>query len=375
MKKKKSVLSCIQPTGNLHFGRYFGAVENWVNLQGQYDCKYGVVDYHAMTMPFSPKKLKENAWDVAFNLIATGIHPHNVFMQSLCPEHTELSWVLSCFASYGQMTRMTQFKDKSNQNKEKGEDAFISTGLFTYPILQAADILIYKADYVPVGKDQEQHLELSRNIAQRFNNQMRKEFFVLPEPLFTEVPKVMSTADPTRKMSASAGEKHNIDVFGEEQRIRKQVKSAVTDTGETKEGEMSAGVANLFELLRAAKAMEAYESLTTDYQGGRLKYVDLKQAVADALVAISARFRERKADLLSNKRATKDLIKTSSAEIRKKAQETIKEVKELSGLLNVKFEDKKAPLFSFVSGKREYLYKKYGASSIKVTDLKKTVIK
>lgn len=335
--EKKTVLSCIQPTGNLHFGRYFGAIANWVKLQEEYDCFYGIVDYHAMTMPFSPKKLRENVWDLAFNLLACGLKKEHVFIQSLIPEHTELSWILNCFASYGQLTRMTQFKDKSAQSQEKSGDSFISSGLFGYPVLQAADILIYQASYVPVGKDQDQHLELSRNIATRFNHLMGKEFFICPEPLYTEVPKVMSTADPNRKMSASLGEKHNIDVFAEEARIRKQIRSAVTDTGDTPEGEMSAGVENLFSLLKACGHQEAYDSLMQDYEQGQLKYVDLKQAVADALVSVSAPIRAKKAELLSQKKEVKNQIKASSAEIRKRAQQTVKEVKELTGLLNVRY--------------------------------------
>lgn len=334
---KKRVLSGIQPTGNLHFGRYFGAVKNWVNMQDEYEAVYCVVDYHAMTMPFVPAKLRTNSWELATNLLAVGIKPENLFIQSLVPEHTELSWIMNCFASYGQLTRMTQFKDKSAQTQEKTGENFISAGLFDYPVLQAADILIYKADYVPVGKDQEQHLEFTRNIAQRFNNQVGKEFFVLPEPLYTEIPKVMSTADPTRKMSASLGEKHNIDVFSDEKRIRKQVRSAVTDTGDIPEGEMSPGVENLFSLLRASEKMEVHDNLMADYEAGNLSYVDLKDAVADALVEISSVFRERKAELNADKKAVKNLIKASSAEIRKRAQETVKEVKELTGLLNVRF--------------------------------------
>jgi tryptophanyl-tRNA synthetase len=337
MEKRKQVLSCIQPTGHLHFGNYFGAVKNWVDLQEQYDCVYGVVDYHAMTMPYTPKKLRENTWELIFNLLAVGVKAENLFIQSLIPEHAELCWVFNCFTSYGMLSRMTQFKDKSIQNKESGGDHFISAGLLDYPVLQAADILIYKADYVPVGKDQEQHLELSRNIAQRFNHQVGKEYFVLPEILFTEVPKVMSTASPTRKMSKSLGEKHYINVFGEEARVRKQIRSAVTDTGETKEGEMSPGVKNLFTLLKASGKLDAYNSLLLDYEGGNLKYVDLKQAVADGIVEITSIFRERKAELLKNKKDIKNKIKHSSYEIRKTAQQTIKEVKELTGLMNVRF--------------------------------------
>ena len=230
---------------------------------------------------------------------------------------------------------MTQFKDKSSQSSES-EDGFISAGLLDYPVLQAADILVYRADYVPVGKDQEQHLELTRNIATRFNLVVGKEYFQLPEPLYTEVPKVMSTADPTRKMSKSAGAKHYINVFADEQTIRKQVKSAVTD-GETKAGEMSAGVTNLFELLKASGQQQAWDSLMQDYHNNTLKYVDLKEAVATGLVTISSHIRNQKAAILADKKQVKEQIRSSSAEIRKKAQQTISDVKELSGLLNVKY--------------------------------------
>jgi tryptophanyl-tRNA synthetase len=331
-----TILSGIQPTGNLHFGRYFGAIQNWMRLQEEHDCLYCVVDYHAMTMPFQPQKLRQNSWELIFNLLAVGIKPENLFIQSMIPEHTELNWILNCFSSYGQLTRMTQFKDKSSQSEEKSE-GFISVGLYTYPVLQAADILIYRATKVPVGKDQEQHLELTRNIAQRFNNIIGKEYFDLPEPLFTEIPKVMSTADPTMKMSASKGDKHNIDLFADPARIRKQIRSAVTDTGDTPEGTMSAGVENLFSLLKAADGLEAYDSLQADYDNGALKYVDLKEAVGEALVAISTPIRERKAELQADKKAVKNQIKASSEAIRKRAQETVKEVKDLVGLSNVRF--------------------------------------
>ena len=336
MEQKKRVLSGIQPTGHMHFGNYFGAVKNWVALQEKYDCVYTVVDYHAITMPYNPKKLRENTWDLIFNLLATGVKAENLCIQSLVPEHAELCWILNCFTSYGLLTRMTQFKDKSSQSAEDSDDGFISAGLFDYPVLQAADILIYRADYVPIGKDQEQHLELTRNIAQRFNNQVGKEYFVLPEPLFTKVLKVRSTADPERKMSKSLGPKHYINVFEEENRLRKQVRSAVTDTGDTPEGEMSPGVENLFLLLSAAEKYDTHDQLMATYQAGELKYVDLKDAVADALAGISTVFRNRKAELMADKKEVKNQIKASSAEIRKRAQETVREVKELTGLQNVR---------------------------------------
>ena len=343
MSQNKTILSGIQPTGKLHFGRYFGAVENWKRLQEDYDCLYMVVNYHAMTMPFTAKKLAEQSWELCFNLLACGIKPENIFIQSLVPEHTELAWILNCFTSYGQLSRMTQFKDKSQQNDDKGSEGFISAGLFTYPALQAADILIYKAGLVPVGKDQEQHLELTRNIAQRFNNFAGKEFFPVPEAMYTKVPKVMSTADPNRKMSASLGDKHNIDVFADEQRIRKQVGSAVTDSRSgaasrsgADAGAMSAGVTNLFSLLDASGMHEAHTSLMQDYEQGTLKYSDLKHEVANGLVTISGGIRERLAELKSDRKAVKNQIKQSSFDIRKRAQETIREVKEGTGLMNVK---------------------------------------
>ncbi|MFN0016523.1 MAG: tryptophan--tRNA ligase [Saprospiraceae bacterium] len=332
----KNILSGIQPTGDLHLGNYFGAVQNWVRLQDDYRCLYCVVDYHSMTMPYKADTLRENTWKMVFYLLACGIKPESLFLQSLVPEHVELGWVLGCVASYGELARMTQFKDKSDQLKEADKDAFVSTGLFTYPVLQAADILIYHADYVPVGKDQEQHLELSRNIAQRFNHQFGKEYFRHPEPLFTETPKILSLADPSRKMSKSLGEKHYVNLFGEEDRIRKQIKSAVTDTGDTPAGEMSAGVTNLFEILRACGQTDAHNALMTDHQNGSLRYSDLKETVANAVAALTSAFRERLHTLQGDKKAVKTQIQDSSAVIRKRAQQTLKEVREIVGLPTLK---------------------------------------
>jgi tryptophanyl-tRNA synthetase len=336
MSEKKRVLSCIQPTGDMHFGNYFGAVKNWVELQEKYECMYGVVDYHAMTMPYNPIKLRENTWELIFNLMAVGIAPQNLFIQSLVPEHTELCWIFNCFASYGQLSRMTQFKDKSATSSET-EDGFISAGLLDYPVLQAADICIYRADYVPVGKDQEQHLELARNIVQRFNNQVGKEYLIMPQPLYTEFTKITSTADPTRKMSKSAGEKHYISIFAEPDKIRKQVRSAVTDTGENTSTTMSPGVKNLFELLKACGKDEAYSTLKAAYAAGTLQYAPLKETVAEALVELSESFRSQRTALNARKKEVKEEIKASSENIRRRAQETLRNVKELAGLMNVKY--------------------------------------
>ena len=222
---KKRVLSCIQPTGEIHIGNYFGAVKNWVDIQDKYDCTYGVVDLHAITMPYDPLELKENTYRMALDLMVCGLDPEKtvIFIQSLVPEHTELAWIFNCIASFGELTRMTQFKDKTEQVETGRKGSFVSAGLFTYPILQAADILIYKADFVPVGRDQVQHLELSRNIAVRFNNQFGT-YFPEPHPLLTETPKLVSLADPTKKMSKSLGDKHFVGLFEEEESIRKKIK-------------------------------------------------------------------------------------------------------------------------------------------------------
>jgi tryptophanyl-tRNA synthetase len=329
----KQVLSLIQPTGDLHLGNYFGAVENWVKLQENYRCTFGVANYHSMTMPYKADTLRENTWKMIQYLLACGVKPESLFIQSLVPEHAELSWILGCVTSFGELSRMTQFKDKSQQLQDQDSDAMVTTGLFSYPVLQAADILIYRADFVPVGADQAQHLELTRNIAQRFNHQFGKEYFRMPELLLTSFPKIMSPADPTRKMSKSLGEKHYISLFSDEARIRKQIQSAVTDTGENTTGEMSPGVNNLFELLKACHAMEAHDSLMADYEAKALKYSTLKQAVADAVVGLSTPIRQRYEELSANKRAVKEQIKASSAEIRKMAQQTLREVREIAGVV------------------------------------------
>lgn len=335
MDQRPTVLSAIQPTGDLHLGNYLGAVQNWVRIQRDYRCFYGVVDYHTMTMPYQAGKLRENTWNMVFQLLSCGVEPEYMFVQSLVPEHAELSWILGCLVSYGDLSRMTQFKDKSELVKEKDKDAFVSGGLFYYPVLMAADILIYRADYVPVGKDQEQHLELSRGIVNRFNHQFNTDYFKEPQALYTEVPKVMSLADPLKKMSKSLGEKHVVNLFGDTDRIRKQVRSAVTDTGDVEPGAMSPGVENLFRLLKVCGPPELYESLLADQSSGQLRYSDLKNALGDALVDLALGLQDRYAELKSRKREIRDMVKDSSAKIRLRAQETLREVRDLAGLMSL----------------------------------------
>lgn len=331
--KKKRVLSAIQPTSVMHIGNYFGAIANWVKLQNDYECIYGVVDLHAMTMPYNPKELRANTNNMIIDLLACGIDPEKsiLFVQSMVPEHTELSWILNCVTSYGELTRMTQFKDKSDLLQSGAKENFISSGLFTYPVLQAADILIYRAAYVPVGKDQEQHLELSRNIAVRFNNQFKK-CFPIPEPLFTSIPKLMSLADPTKKMSKSLGPKHYIALFEEENVLNKKVRSAVTDTGGEASSEMSPGVKNLFEILKALNQNELVDNLTTDFKNGELKYKDLKEAVSEALINFIRPLRNKREEIAADKAYVENVIKTGSEKARAIARKTLDDARERAGL-------------------------------------------
>jgi tryptophanyl-tRNA synthetase len=334
---RKRVLSCIQPTGEIHIGNYFGAIRNWVNLQDQFDCVYGVVDLHAMTMPYSPGELRQNTLHMFADLMAAGLDTEKsvLFVQSLVPQHTELTWIFSCVTSYGELSRMTQFKDKSDQLETGARGGFISAGLFSYPVLQAADILIYKADFVPVGKDQEQHLELSRNIAVRFNNQFGS-YFPEPRPLFTDVPKLMSLADPEKKMSKSLGDKHYIGLFEAEENIRKKVRSAVTDTGGQAGESMSPGVSNLFTIIRACEQMNEYNLLMQDFEKGTLKYKDLKDVAGDALVKLTQPFRMKREALRQDPALIKQRVLKSSDKARDFAEKTLHDVRELTGLVTAR---------------------------------------
>jgi tryptophanyl-tRNA synthetase len=292
----KRVFSGIQPTGTLHIGNYLGAIRNWVDLQRDFDCIYCVVDYHAITIDVDPKELRAASRSMALDLLACGVDPTRsiVFVQADVPQHTELAWILGCVTSYGDLARMTQFKDKS----EKQE--FVTAGLFTYPILQAADILMYKAHGVPVGEDQVQHVELSRRIARRFNSRFG-DTFPEPEPVVTKGARIMSLADPMSKMSKSAGATHYVGVMEAEASIRKKVRSAVTDVG-LKPGEtMSPGVANLFLVLDVACELvgdtTTAAELRAEHDEGELLYSRLKDSVFERLMDALRPVRKRRAEL------------------------------------------------------------------------------
>jgi tryptophanyl-tRNA synthetase len=329
------VLSGIQPTAEMHIGNYFGAVRNWVALQDSYECLYGVVDLHAITRPYDPVQLRSNTERMIVDLLACGIDPGKaiLFIQSFIPEHTELCWILSCFCPFGDLRRMTQFKDKFDLIAGQDSTQFVSAGFFSYPVLQAADILVYRARHVPVGKDQEQHLELSRELARRFNSQFDVEFFPEPAPLFTNTPKIMSLVEPTKKMSKSSGDRHYVGLFEDEKGVRAKIKSAVTDSGDLPlDAKMSPGVVNLFEILKACGKNAEAEALLNDYNAGKRRYRELKEVVADALVELTGQLRARRAEISQDIPAVNLQVAEMSGKARSIARDTLKEVRAIIGL-------------------------------------------
>jgi tryptophanyl-tRNA synthetase len=283
-----------------------------------------------MTMPYDPAVLRANSEAMVLDLLVCGVDPDKsvVFIQSLVPEHTELAWIFNCLCPLGDLERMTQFKEKREQLNVKDTEIFVSTGLFTYPVLQAADILVYRAGGVPVGKDQIQHLELSREIARRFNFRFG-ELFPEPKPILSDAPKIMSLADPTKKMSKSLGPKHHISIYEEPDVLRKKVMSAVTDSGA--EG-ISPGLENLLTLLRASGDGATAAEMLEQHERGALRYSDLKSKVADALIALTTRFRERRRELEANRAQINERVRALAGQARKEAQATLDLAREMSGL-------------------------------------------
>ena len=321
------IFSGIQPTGVLHLGNYFGAIRQWVELQEGNDCIYCIVDYHALTneemVPAEMRRAKES---LAMDLLACGIDPEKsiLFVQSDVPEHTELCWILGCVTSYGDLTRMTQFKQKAK------EQEFVNAGLFYYPVLQAADILLYLADHVPVGEDQLQHLELSRRIARRFNYRFG-EFFPEPQPILSKGARIMSLADPSRKMSKSYGPEHYIGLMEDENSIYRKIRSAVTDVGLKPGQEMSPGVANLFLLLELVAPTEVVEDFREKHKAGKLLYKDLKENLFKYLMEFLAPIRERRREL-ERQGEIKEILAAGAERARRIAREVIREVRERVGL-------------------------------------------
>ena len=327
---KKIIFSGIQPSGSLTLGNYLGALKNFGKLQDSYNCYYCVVDMHTLTVRQNPEELRERSYSLLALYLACGLDPDNnvLFMQSHVPCHAELSWILGCYTYIGELSRMTQFKDKSQRHADN-----INGGLFTYPVLMAADILLYKTDLVPIGVDQKQHLELARNIAERFNN-IYGETFVVPEPFIpTNSAKIMSLQEPDKKMSKSDTNVNNfILLLDPADVILKKFKKAVTDSGcEIVYDEVNKpGISNLINIYASINDISR-EDVMKEFEGKR--YGDFKvavgTAVADALSPIQKKYNEYISD-----KAYLDSIFKKNAEIAgENARKTLKEVYEKVGFI------------------------------------------
>ena len=323
------VLSCIQPTGSVHLGNHLGALVNWVSGQHDGNVFHGIVDLHALTITEQPGVLGQSTVELAAMLFAVGLDPEvaTVFVQSHIHEHTELAWIMECTVSFGELSRMTQFKDKS----AKREGDFISAGLFTYPALQAADILLYDADEVPVGEDQRQHIEITRDIAIRFNHRFG-DTFVLPKAVHPKAgARVMDLQDPTSKMSKSAETENGIVyLLDENSVIEKKFKRAVTDSDGIVAYDRvnKPGVSNLLDILSAATGTPA-EQLAESYS----QYGPLKKDTGDAVIALVDPIRSRYHELMSDKGELARLIKIGNQRAREVAAQTLDRAHRAIGLM------------------------------------------
>jgi tryptophanyl-tRNA synthetase len=332
MPAQQRVLSGIQPTADsFHLGNYLGAIRQWVSLQDTHDAFYCVVDLHAITVPHDPALLRKRTQIAAAQLFGFGLDPKRctVFVQSHVPEHTELAWVLSCLTGFGEASRMVQFKDKSSKS---GADQS-SVGLFTYPILQAADILLYQSDQVPVGEDQRQHLELTRDLAQRFNHRFGQTF-TLPGPyIVRDVAKIADLQDPSAKMSKSASAPQGIvDVLEDPASVRKKIGRAVTDMGsEVRFDEAEKpGVTNLLRIYAALTGTPVPE-LENRYAGAG--YGGFKKDLAEVVVDALAPVRERTEQMLADAAELDRLLADGAARAREVASATMAQVRERVGFL------------------------------------------
>jgi tryptophanyl-tRNA synthetase len=330
--QKPIVLSGCQPSGQLTMGNYMGALRQWVDMQDDHDCLYMIVDLHAITVRQDPSELKKACLDGLALYLACGIAPNksSIFMQSHVPEHAQLSWVLNCYTQMGELNRMTQFKDKSQKNASN-----INVGLYSYPVLQAADILIYQANKVPVGEDQKQHLELTRDIATRFNN-IYGDIFTIPDPFIPKSgARVMSLQDPMKKMSKSDDNPNNvIGLLEDPKKLTKKIKRAVTDSDEQAriyfDVAEKPGVSNLLSLLSCTSG-ESIESLVPKYEDkmyGHLKG-DVAESVVNMLQPIQAEYARIRADHTY----LHDVLSASAQKAREKASVTLAKTYEALGFV------------------------------------------
>ncbi|WKV49375.1 tryptophan--tRNA ligase [Dickeya fangzhongdai] len=329
---KPIVFSGAQPSGELTIGNYMGALRQWVNMQDDFDCVYCIVDQHAITVRQDPQQLRKATLDTLALYLACGIDPQKstIFVQSHVPEHAQLGWLLNCYTYFGELSRMTQFKDKSARYEEN-----INAGLFDYPVLMAADILLYQTNQVPVGEDQKQHLELSRDIAQRFNT-IYGETFRIPEPFIPKSgARVMSLLEPTRKMSKSDDNRNNvIGLLEDPKSVVKKIKRAVTDSDEPPvvryDLQNKAGVSNLLDILSGVTGKSISE-LEQEFDGQM--YGHLKGAVADAVSGMLIELQERYHRFRDDEAFLQQVMRDGAQKASARAQETLRKVYDVVGFV------------------------------------------
>lgn len=329
----KRVLSGIQPTGNLHLGNYLGAIKNFVSMQNSYECFYMLADLHAITVRVEPKDLKENILSTAAAFLASGLDEKKniIFSQSSVRAHSELSWILNCTARVGWLNRMTQFKEKAGSNKEKA-----SVGLYTYPVLMAADILVYQATHIPVGEDQKQHLELCRDIAIKFNNDYGKDFFNIPEPIIPDISaRVMSLRDGSKKMSKSdESDLSRINLTDSKEQIVQKIKKAKTDSEPINEdifNEKSKRfeAQNLISIYADLKS-ESNEKILSQFEGKN--FSEFKKDFTDLLIEYISPISDKIALLRKNEDHLLKILKDGQEKASNVADKTMKDVKNIIGL-------------------------------------------
>lgn len=316
----------MRPTGQLHIGNYLGALKNWVELQKKANCIFSVVDYHGITTPFDPKTIKKDSMNLILDYLGAGINPKKsiIMIQSHVPEHTELAWILGTLTPLGELERMTQFKEKSKQHKEN-----INSGLFSYPVLMAADILLYKADTVPVGEDQKQHVELTRKLAKKFNNQFGKTFPLPETQLVKHGARIMSLTDPKKKMSKTGDESINLNDSPKE--IRRKIKKAVTDSGkEIKYSKSKPAISNLLTIYHLF-SNKSIKEIEEKYKNKG--YEEFKKDLAEVIIKGLKKFQEKRKKYEKNPQLVEKILNQGTKKAGKIARKTIKEVKTKIGLI------------------------------------------
>ncbi len=351
-ESKRVILTCAQPTGVLTIGNYLGAIKNWATLLDDYNCYFGVVDMHAITVKYTPADLRRNTLSCVAQYIACGLDParSNIFIQSHVIGHTELAWLLSCITPIGDLQRMTQFKEKAAKlgfkvaGGDNGNDlkfshegaraqASLNSGLLMYPVLMAADILLYNADAVPVGNDQRQHLELCRDLAQRFNHTY-SDTFTIPEPFIPESgARIMSLQDPTRKMSKSDDNQNStLYILDRPDVLRKKIMSSVTDSGsEIISREDKPGVSNLLQIYSAMTG-RAISEIEAELSGKG--YGDLKRDVADAVISVLEPVQSRYDELIADKSYLESVLKSGAEEAQKRAYKLLGKIYRKAGFVD-----------------------------------------